>query len=307
MLTATLPLSDAIDPVERLPRKLRALVEEMPTHTTARQLSVREAMRYYVEAQPGDTGTAPVIFVDVRTAEETAVSTIPNAVQLNAQFKMNDLDLLATDMSFLANHFVAGASDAAPPAKGSAKAPAKAPAKGKKDAAPAAPGKTTIPQGVSFAAVLPAWLFLFGCPWTPTTNTFSHRWPDDRGACGWQAMVICYDSMGLRGGLAAIELEKFLNNGTAVYNLCGGIIQWYNEEGEVHHPVEKQAVQRVHPHQRLNTGFVKRLNEFKTNDLVKEQSEKDMKKRRKSRFSSSASVTSTTRGGGQKPSLVTVE
>jgi hypothetical protein len=167
ILTAALPLRCAVDPVERLPRKMRALVEEMPTHTAARQISVREAMRYYVEA--GDTGTAPVIFVDVRTAEEIAVSTIPNAVQLNTQFKMNDLDLLATDMSFLASHFVAGEStDTAPPVKGSAKPASKAPlakppSKGKKDAAAVAPGKTTIPQGVSIARVLTTWLPLLGC------------------------------------------------------------------------------------------------------------------------------------------------
>jgi hypothetical protein len=32
MLNATLPLNRSADPVERLQRKLRALVEEMPTH-----------------------------------------------------------------------------------------------------------------------------------------------------------------------------------------------------------------------------------------------------------------------------------
>jgi rhodanese-related sulfurtransferase len=296
MLTATLPLSDAIDPVERLPRKLRALVEEMPTHSLARQMSVREAMRHYVEA--GDAGQAPVIFVDVRTLEETTVSTIPNAVQLNVHVKMNDLDLLATDMSFLASHFVPGTaadSNAAPLAKGPAKAAPKAApaAKGKKEAAPVGPGKTTIPPAVRES------VFTF-C--TPVCRSMACTLTT-RHVRFLQAVVICYDSMGLRGGLAAIELEKFLNNGTAVYNLCGGIIQWYNEEGEVQHPVEKHAVQSLHPHQRLNTGFVKRHNEFKTDDLVKEQAEKDVKKRRKSRFSSTASVSSNNTRGGPKPAV----
>lgn len=94
--------------------------------------------------------------------------------------------------------------------------------------------------------------------------------------------MICFDSMGLRGGLGAIALEKTL--GMPVYNLCGGIFQWYNEGGDLVDS-SNAVVQKVHPQHKNNIGLLKRRNEYRTSQHEEELAAKEKAKRTKDRFS----------------------
>uniref|UniRef100_A0A7S0RMM0 Calmodulin n=1 Tax=Pyramimonas obovata TaxID=1411642 RepID=A0A7S0RMM0_9CHLO len=224
LLTASEPTVEVPPAVEKLAKKFKALVEEMPTHTAAEQMGAFEAIRFYKEKD--DEGAPPLMFIDLRPSAESAVSTIPGATVIGTEFEFNDLDLLKTDMSFLKELF--SSEDAAPPAKG-------------------AKPTTTIPTA---------------------------------------AIVICYDTLGLRGGLGAYTLAAHL--GRPVYNLCGGIIQWYSEGGEVRDS-EGDVVDRIHPAKKSNMGFITRPNHFKVKQLEDEQIARQIAKKKKERFSKNSS------------------
>lgn len=57
--------------------------------------------------------------------------------------------------------------------------------------------------------------------------------------------IVSYCTVGYRSGLAAVELEVLL--GRPVYNLDGGIIEWFNQGGEVVDS-EGSSSSRIHPH-----------------------------------------------------------
>jgi rhodanese-related sulfurtransferase len=58
------------------------------------------------------------------------------------------------------------------------------------------------------------------------------------------ATLVTYCTAGYRSGLAAIELENSL--GREVFNLDGGIIEWFNIGGDVVDP-KGRTVHRIHP------------------------------------------------------------
>jgi rhodanese-related sulfurtransferase len=57
--------------------------------------------------------------------------------------------------------------------------------------------------------------------------------------------IVSYCTVGYRSGLAAVELEALL--GRPVYNLDGGIIEWFNQGGEVV-DLEGSPSLRIHPY-----------------------------------------------------------
>jgi acyl-CoA thioesterase-1 len=59
------------------------------------------------------------------------------------------------------------------------------------------------------------------------------------------ATVVTYCTAGYRSGLAAVEIEKRL--GRPVWNLTGGIIEWFNRGGAVFDPAGSPAA-RIHPY-----------------------------------------------------------
>lgn len=59
------------------------------------------------------------------------------------------------------------------------------------------------------------------------------------------ARVVTYCTVGYRSGFAAVELERRLNR--PVYNLDGGIIEWFNRGGTVVAPSGEPAG-RIHPY-----------------------------------------------------------
>mmetsp|Transcript_26278 Transcript_26278/g.67962 ORF Transcript_26278/g.67962 Transcript_26278/m.67962 type:complete len:306 (+) Transcript_26278:1-918(+) len=74
-------------------------------------------------------------------------------------------------------------------------------------------------------------------------------------------LVVVYDAVGTRAASVAAQLSTHLH-GKTVYNLCGGVIEWFNKEGEVVDPAGK-PVQAVHPYQRDLLPFIDRPNEYK--------------------------------------------
>ena len=64
--------------------------------------------------------------------------------------------------------------------------------------------------------------------------------PDNTGQ-----LVVAYCTAGYRSGLAAIDLERRL--GRPIYNLNGGIIEWFNNGGKV---VDRNgtSIDRIHPY-----------------------------------------------------------
>lgn len=58
-------------------------------------------------------------------------------------------------------------------------------------------------------------------------------------------LVVTYCTVGYRSGTAAVELEKVLQR--PVFNLDGGLIEWFNRGGEVVDPAGNSA-DRIHPY-----------------------------------------------------------
>ena len=59
-------------------------------------------------------------------------------------------------------------------------------------------------------------------------------------------VVVTYCTAGYRSGIAATQLEKRL--GRPVYSLSGGIIEWFNDGGEVVDPASGEPRDRIHPY-----------------------------------------------------------
>ncbi|KAK3260214.1 hypothetical protein CYMTET_30813, partial [Cymbomonas tetramitiformis] len=75
-----------------------------------------------------------------------------------------------------------------------------------------------------------------------------------------KAIVVAYDTCGVRGGMGAIALEKTL--GIEVFNLTGGIVQWYNCGLPVHNKDGIQ-VKTLHPGIKRCLGYISAPNDFK--------------------------------------------
>lgn len=87
---------------------------------------------------------------------------------------------------------------------------------------------------------------------------------------GKNVIVVCYDTCGLRGGLVAQMLHEdgldIARNGERddiqVFNLCGGIVEWYNRGNDVVN-LSNQPVELLHPGAYRIEEFVTRPNSFK--------------------------------------------
>lgn len=78
-----------------------------------------------------------------------------------------------------------------------------------------------------------------------------------------KAIVVAYDTCGVRGGMGAIALEKTL--GINVFNLTGGIVQWFN----CGLPVANKdgiKVKTLHPGIKRCLGYINAPNDF--NDMA---------------------------------------
>ena len=75
--------------------------------------------------------------------------------------------------------------------------------------------------------------------------------------------IVVMSSVGLESGVAAPLIAEKLGEGVDVFNLCGGIVSWFNHGGEVVDGAG-EAVEAVHPGTKRCIGFVlPRKNAFK--------------------------------------------
>lgn len=74
-------------------------------------------------------------------------------------------------------------------------------------------------------------------------------------------VVVSYCSTGELGGVAALLLSDALK--MTVYNMCGGIINYYNQGGSVCRATDGKQVQALHPGSVQQRAFVTRPNNFK--------------------------------------------
>lgn len=178
---------DAADCIQ--PDRFREQVKGMATHGAAPQMSVPDFV-----ALQGQQPEAVLVVLDVRTAEEAAVSMIPGARRcpvvrddgapygwrLAADSGVADLQAHVERMRFAAERAMEEAAVAAQVA--------------------------AVDDGNDAAATAPL-------PALPALSIH----------------VVAYCNTGERGGAAAVELSKLL--GVPVHNLCGGAITYYNKGG----------------------------------------------------------------------------
>lgn len=74
------------------------------------------------------------------------------------------------------------------------------------------------------------------------------------------AVVVCYCATGARGGAAAKAISAAL--GITAYNLCGGLINYYNQGGQVVDAKGRQ-IQAIHPGSQAYALYVERPNKYK--------------------------------------------
>ncbi len=74
-------------------------------------------------------------------------------------------------------------------------------------------------------------------------------------------VVVSYCSTGELGGVAALLLSDALK--MTVYNMCGGIINYYNQGGSVCRATDGKQVQALHYGVAQQRAFVTRPNNFK--------------------------------------------
>ncbi|PNW70413.1 hypothetical protein CHLRE_17g718750v5 [Chlamydomonas reinhardtii] len=74
-------------------------------------------------------------------------------------------------------------------------------------------------------------------------------------------VVACYCSTGELGGVAALLLSDALR--ITVYNVCGGIINYYNQGGSVCRLGDGKQVQALHPGSQQQRAFITRPNNFR--------------------------------------------
>lgn len=74
-------------------------------------------------------------------------------------------------------------------------------------------------------------------------------------------LIVAYCATGERAGPASMHLTELLY--TRVYNLCGGIIHYYNSGGRVVGPDGAQPVEALHPGSARCAHFITRDNAFK--------------------------------------------
>mmetsp|Transcript_7680 Transcript_7680/g.18395 ORF Transcript_7680/g.18395 Transcript_7680/m.18395 type:complete len:665 (-) Transcript_7680:113-2107(-) len=72
--------------------------------------------------------------------------------------------------------------------------------------------------------------------------------------------VVMYDAVGTRASSVASQLSAALG-GKVVYNMCGGLIEWYNKGGEVVGP-DGSPVDAVHPYRRELVEFLARPSSY---------------------------------------------
>eukprot|EP00192_Tetraselmis_astigmatica_P009044 CAMPEP_0117657522 /NCGR_PEP_ID=MMETSP0804-20121206/5377_1 /TAXON_ID=1074897 /ORGANISM="Tetraselmis astigmatica, Strain CCMP880" /LENGTH=677 /DNA_ID=CAMNT_0005463985 /DNA_START=44 /DNA_END=2078 /DNA_ORIENTATION=+ len=175
---------DAVDlATQYMDKKLKAYVTGHASHKLADQLGVQTVMERLDDNDP-------VVFIDVRSPQETAVSTICGAI--------------------LAPAVAASKSKSGWTLRGSL-------------------------EGLSEE------------DW--------HRLRDG-GEQEKPPLVVVYDTVGPRAASVSAELSKKLE-GKVVYNLCGGIIEWYNKGGEVVDG-DGNPVEAIHPEKRELMEFLQR-------------------------------------------------
>ncbi|PNH09211.1 putative calcium-binding protein CML23 [Tetrabaena socialis] len=74
-------------------------------------------------------------------------------------------------------------------------------------------------------------------------------------------VVVAYCSTGELGGVAALLLSEALK--VTVYNMCGGIINYYNQGGSVARLSDGKQVQALHPGGQQQRAFVTRPNNYR--------------------------------------------
>lgn len=75
-----------------------------------------------------------------------------------------------------------------------------------------------------------------------------------------ETLIVTYCTVGYRSGTAAVELEKVLHR--PVFNLDGGLIEWFNQGGEVVDPAGNR-VDRIHPYDSDWERYVRRSQQSK--------------------------------------------
>jgi len=259
------------DPLEGLQQKLRAVITKSPNFATTKQIGCIEAAGLY-EGQKKKPD-AKVLWVDCRSWDEVLVSTVPGAVHYPVTISSHET--LESDAANVAKwFFVAGDDEMAkdlPNTKPGTAAKGGKGGKGGKASADATPAAGPLAPGQPKPPVQSA-----------QEITRQH-------------IIVCMDTIGTKSELLAAELEKRL--GMQVFNLTGGIIQWFNTNGDVEgyekeEPVKeeveegkkpktpktpkeptytKKMVECLHPHHKRFIGFVKRKNKFNVKAWIQAQ------------------------------------